>query len=110
MPTNTQPVEILADVDWQNHTPPNGLIFDVRVWSVARTQAQIRQTMLQEIGVVTLGLVAEWRLRGDASDAVGIHDGSAPQNGATFSVFNPTDCSHGGCFLDRFTIVGAYQV
>lgn len=43
---------------------------DIRLWSVARTRSEIQAGMGGEISP-TAGLVANWKLNGDGSDAVG---------------------------------------
>lgn len=40
----------------------NGLLDEVRVWNVARTQAEIAANMNAEISRKTSGLVAYWRM------------------------------------------------
>ncbi|MCC6649499.1 MAG: metallophosphoesterase [Polyangiaceae bacterium] len=53
----------------------HGAIDDVRVWSTARTAAEIKDGAWKTIGATT-GLVAAWSFEaGDASDSVGAADG-----------------------------------
>ena len=48
----------------------NGALDEVRIWSVARTQAQIQASMTSEISGPTSGLVARWGLNEDAQTQV----------------------------------------
>ncbi len=61
-----------------------GLIDEVRIWNVVRTQAEIRADMYRAISGTQPGLVAVWHFDGDAQDAVGGHHGTL-QGNATFS-------------------------
>ncbi len=72
--TSTNPVEIGGDVDYEGNTL-NGYIDEVRLWNVARTQAQIRST-LQGFTGGTLGLVAFWPLNGNENDIFAGHNGT----------------------------------
>lgn len=60
-----------------------GKLDQVRLWSLVRSEAEIRTDALKALGARP-GLVAEWSLDGDGRDLVGLHDGSAP-NGGTFT-------------------------
>ncbi|MFQ5880610.1 MAG: LamG domain-containing protein, partial [Dehalococcoidia bacterium] len=55
---------------------PDGYIDEVRIWSVARTQAQIQAAMNTPIDEAMPGLVAVWHLDCNAEDAVGGHHGT----------------------------------
>ena len=72
--TSTNPVEIGGDVDFEGFTP-NAYIDEVRLWNVARTQAQIRST-LQGFTGSTFGLVAFWPLNGNENDIFAGHNGA----------------------------------
>jgi hypothetical protein len=113
LPANNQPLRFGGDVDFPGHTPGTSL-FEVRLWRVARTQAQIRQTIAQEINAPTPGLVAVWHLRGNAVDVIGGHDGGAPQGNAGFFALHPSDCDSEdnlACWLgNRFDAQVEYQV
>ncbi len=52
-----------------------GLIDELRIWSVARSAEEIRATMYEEIDDALPGLVAVWHFNGDTRDAVGGHHG-----------------------------------
>ncbi len=55
---------------------PDGFINEVRIWNVARTQAEIQAAMDAPISGPLPGLVVVWHFDGDANDAVGGHDGT----------------------------------
>jgi hypothetical protein len=71
---NTLPVNIGRDP--AGYYPFSGRIANVRFWNVARTQEQIRQWMHVATAEPLPGLVANWRLAGDANDASGAHHGA----------------------------------
>jgi hypothetical protein len=77
--TSEDPVRIGSDVEWERS--PAGDMDEVRIWNVARSEAQIRSTMFAPFfGTEIDGLVAAWNLNGDADDAGGVHNGTL--NGA----------------------------
>lgn len=55
---------------------PVGAIDEVRIWNVARTQAQIRAAINTPINSPQTGLVAVYHLDGSGADAVGGHNGT----------------------------------
>jgi hypothetical protein len=57
---------------------------EVRLWNVARTPQQIRDSMNMALATPRSGLVAVWPLDGDGHDAVGGHDGVA-KGGISFA-------------------------
>ena len=67
--------------------PYQGMIDEVRIWSIARSQPQISANMMGEIDPGTSGLVGYWKLNEDSgtvaheSTNVGTNDGTI--NGAT---------------------------
>ena len=71
---STDPVRIGSDVSWQ-HTPL-GTIDEVRIWSVARTQAQVRSDLMSPIATPPAGLEAAWTFDNNVNDAVGGHNGT----------------------------------
>jgi hypothetical protein len=113
IPANGHPLRFFFNPLADAHTPIAGMLFEVRFWNVARTQAQIRQTMLREIDEPMPGLVAAWHLRGNAFDAVGGHHGSVPQAGAGFAYLNPTALCGGdvntACLLGRVNVFTTFQ-
>ena len=94
------------------HTPREAILFEVRLWSVARSKAQIRSTMTREIDGPTPGLVSAWHLRNDTRDAVGGHHGSAPQAGAGFAqqppIFTCFTSADVLCLLGRLQVYGTF--
>jgi hypothetical protein len=56
-----------------------GSIAEVRLWSRARTQAEIQQAMFVRLTGQEAGLVAQWRLEGDAADASPSKNAGAPR-------------------------------
>lgn len=48
----------------------HGMISEIRVWSTARTQEQIREYMHKELSGDEEGLLGYWKLRGDEKDVV----------------------------------------
>jgi hypothetical protein len=70
---STSPLQIGGDVS--NELSPNGLVNEVRLWNVARTQDQIRATINVPLRSAQPGLVAVWPMF-VATDALGAHNGS----------------------------------
>lgn len=105
-------MRIGSDVSWE-HTP-TGAIDEVRLWNVARTQAQIRENMDNEITAAQAGLIAVWSLDGNAQDVIGPHDGSLQGSGVGFLTF-PVALSCGAttatahCLLDRFVVTARWR-
>ncbi len=74
LPASPQPVELGSDPDYHGRTL-NGFLDEVRLWNVARSQAQIRST-LQGFTGGTTGLVAFWTLNGNTTDVFAGHNGT----------------------------------
>jgi len=74
LPASTKPLEIGSDPDYHNRSL-NGYVDEVRLWNVARTQAQIRSG-LQGLTGASPGLVARWPFDGNENDVKGGHNGS----------------------------------
>lgn len=74
LPASARPLRIGSDFDYDFQ--PNGLIDEVRLWSVARTVDQIRGSINVPITSAQPGLVAVWALDANANDSVGGHNGS----------------------------------
>jgi hypothetical protein len=72
--TSTLPMRIGSDA--QYFYSPDGAIDEVRLWSVARTAAQINAARNSPITTAQPGLVAVWALDGNGEDVVGSRDGS----------------------------------
>jgi len=111
LPTNTSAFRIGNDADFDR--PPNGRIDEVRLWNVARTQADIKRTMRVAIDAPLTGLVSVWHLDGGGDDFIGFRNGSA-SGGALFSAAPllgfcpPSDrqlCLKGG----RFAVVAEWK-
>lgn len=71
---STDPLRIGSDVSWQ--FTPAGLIDEVSLWNVARTQAQIQQDLDGPITGPVQGLIAVWSFNGNARDTVAVYNGS----------------------------------
>jgi Concanavalin A-like lectin/glucanases superfamily len=105
--TNSSELRIGSDVSWERS--PNGALDEVRLWSVARTEAQIRANLNVRVNTAQAGLVGVWALDGNAQDVVGTLDGSVQGAGTGFLTF-PVAFSCGAttattlCLDDRFAI------
>lgn len=112
LPADSKPLRLGSDVDYPNN--PFDSIFEVRLWNVARTQAQIRQFSTQAIDSRMPGLVAVWHLDGNAVDPIGGHDGGAPQGFAAYAPLGTGPCgptANSACFLgNRFQASVAWDV
>lgn len=64
---------------------------EVRLWSIARTQAAIVGDRLMRISTARPGLVAVWPLDTDARDTLGVHNGTLT-GGAVFGSTLPIGC------------------
>ena len=56
--TSTSQMRIGSDLSWA--PTPSGAIDEVRLWNVARTEAQLRANFKKEITATEAGLVAVW--------------------------------------------------
>jgi hypothetical protein len=65
---------IFSDTAWLYS--PSGPIDEVRFWTVARTQEQIRSTITQTINAPTTGLYSVYHFDAGAIDSVGGHHGT----------------------------------
>ncbi|MGH9442174.1 MAG: LamG domain-containing protein [Thermoanaerobaculia bacterium] len=100
-------LRIGSDVSWP-HTP-SGSIDEVRIWSVARTTAEIRSTINVPIHAAQPGLVGVWSFDGGVGDVVGGHGGTVGGSGVfpfTFPVV--LSCGAGSptapCLDGRFSV------
>ncbi|MGK2858313.1 MAG: LamG domain-containing protein [Thermoanaerobaculia bacterium] len=110
--TSDSEMRIGSDVNWM--FPPTGAIDEVRLWNVARTQAQLRANLNREITAPGDGLVAVWAFNGNAADVVGPHDGTTTGTGVGFLTFPPAlDCGSNTptslCLLDRFAVSARWR-
>lgn len=95
------PMRIGSDVAYE--FSPTGGIDEVRLWNVARTQAQIQSTINVWLVAPQPGLVAVWSLGGGGSDFIGGHNGSS-NGSAMFTTFPFLLCTPSAtvlCFEDR---------
>ena len=102
---SASPVRVGSDVEW--NFIPDGTLDEVRLWNVARTTQQIRQTINVQQTTPRPGLVAVWGLEGP-TDNVGPFDGVFVGDvfGLTLPVA-PGCGSSGGpflCLADRFQV------
>jgi hypothetical protein len=107
--TTTRELRIGSDVNY--NVVPSASFSEVRLWSVARTQAQIRSTINVQLTTPQTGLVAAWGF--GANDNLHNHDGSivghftaldlpiAPNCGSTTSTFL--------CLDNRFSISALFR-
>lgn len=58
----------------------NGQIDEVRIWSTARTEAQIRANIVTTLSGATPGLVSAWNFDGNANDSAGPNNGTLAGN------------------------------
>jgi concanavalin A-like lectin/glucanase superfamily protein len=84
--TSTEEVRIGSDIAYV-HTPA-GSIHEVRLWNVARTEAQIRAWLNKRITVAQPGLVSVWSL-GGTNDIIGGHNGAVMGSGVGALTFPP---------------------
>jgi hypothetical protein len=110
LPTNGAEVRIFSDVAFERS--PSGSINEVRLWNVARTQAQLRANINRALGAQP-GLVALWRT--GATDVVGPHDGVIVGTGVGILTFPvATDCGASTttslCLQTRFSIRAKFRV
>ncbi len=113
-PLFTSSDELRIGSDTRHQFTPTGAIDEVRLWNVARTQAQIRDNMDNPITSAQAGLIAVWGFDGNAQDVVGPHDGSTQGAGIGFLTF-PVALSCGAttatshCLLGRFVVTARWR-
>jgi hypothetical protein len=107
--TTTQELRIGSDISY--NFVPNASFSEVRLWNVARTQAQIRSTINVQLTAPQTGLVAAWGF--GVTDNLHDHNGSivghftaldlpvAPNCGTTTSTFL--------CLDNRFSISALFR-
>src|SRR5262245_48410922 len=111
-PTNTEPMRIASDADF--NVPPTGALDEIRLWSIARTEAQLRAAINTAISTAQPGLVAVWPLDGNALDVIGARDGAVSGTGiGALSTPVAPNCGANTatslCLLDRFRITGNFR-
>lgn len=108
--TNTSEVRFGGDVAFQI-TPPAS-INEFRLWSVARTTAQIRAAINVPITTAQAGLVAVWPI--GVADVIGSHDGTIQGSGVSGLTF-PVALNCGSstttalCLQDRFLVSARFR-
>jgi hypothetical protein len=113
MPASNAVARIGSDAFWERS--PNGSIDEVRLWNVARTQAQIRDTINVRVTTALPGLVAVWPLSGNANDIIGPHDGVLMGSGVNYFIGAvAADCgaqtATALCLNHRFQATARYRV
>jgi hypothetical protein len=111
--SSSAPVRIGSDVD--HPFSPNALIDEVRLWSVERTQAQIREKLNVRVTTPMTGLIAVWPLSGNGNDLIGPHHGALMGNGVNFLIAAvASDCGNQTetalCLNDKFQVTAHYRV
>jgi hypothetical protein len=107
LPSSPSAMRIGSDVSWQ--LSPAGSIDEVRLWSVARTLAQIRANLNERIAVDQPGLVAVWTLDGSGNDVIGARDGAVGGAGTGFLTF-PVIASCGAATATSLCLNGRFLV
>ncbi len=101
--TSGSPMRIGSDSSW--NVTPSGIIDEVRLWNVARTQSQLREKINVRITSAQAGLIGVWALDGNGDDDIGGHDGSLIGAGAAFLsspvAFNCFDSATSLCIQDE---------
>ena len=102
-------------IDFNYPRTPSGAIDEVRFWNVARTLAQIRETITQTITTPQTGLVAVYALDGSANDVVAGRNGTKEGAGGFLNPpIGPAGCATSASSLcvgpsGRFQISGTWQ-
>ncbi|HEX4962581.1 MAG TPA: LamG domain-containing protein [Thermoanaerobaculia bacterium] len=112
LPSNGDALRIGSDVSWA-HTPA-GAMNEIRLWSVARTQDQIRSTINVPVNTALPGLVAVWSLQATANDVVGGHNGALTGSGVgylNFPIGPPCSASTVNqlCLQGRFLVTTTFR-
>jgi hypothetical protein len=95
--TNTSTYTSIGSNPWNgssNQSTPFGNLFaggidEVKVWTTARTQAEIRSDMTTKATIPTAGLVSYWDFNGTSSTSI-INDRAGLLNLNTYGTPNPT--------------------
>jgi hypothetical protein len=109
MTLSTSAMRIASDVSWDHR--PTGAIDEIRIWNVARTQAQIQSTINVPIAAVTPGLVSVWSLDGSGADSVDGNTGTAVGSVAFLTFPVAASCSANAttfCFEGRFAATATW--
>lgn len=111
LPTSTSEMRIGSDVEFE--FSPDGSIMEVRLWSVARTEAQIRSAINVPITAPQAGLVAVWSMNGP-QDVVGSRDGTVINDLLFTTTGVISSCAGLGtstqlCLQDRFLVSAQWR-
>lgn len=111
--TSGSEVRIGSDVSWQ--FTPVGRIDEVRIWNVARSQAQLRAAINTPISTAQPGLVSVWRFESSFADIIGANEGSSQGSGVSFFQFaDNASCAANStttlCLQHRFIIDASFRV
>ena len=109
--TSNDPMRIGSDVE--HELSPKGSIDEVRLWNVARTEAQLRANLNLRITADEPGLVGVWPL-GNGNNIVGPEDGVLTGNGVGFLIGAvAANCGDqtatSFCISDRFQVTARYR-
>jgi hypothetical protein len=72
--------------DVSHELSPTGAIDEVRLWNIARTEAQLRANLNVRLTTAQPGLIGVWPLSGNGNNIVGPEDGVLMGNGANFLI------------------------
>jgi len=102
LPVSSRPLQIGSDASWDSRA--HGAIDEVRIWNMARSDAEIAATMNTPISSPMAGLVAVWNLDGDATASVGGFDGANVGD----TVFGDTLPEPNPCIFEYFLMAAAH--
>jgi hypothetical protein len=109
--TSTSEVRIGSDVSWQ--FTPAGRIDEVRIWNLARSQAQLRASINVPISTPQAGLVSVYSFQGNANDIIGSNEGTVQGAGVSFFIFASGSCGASTattlCLGNRFTVTTKFR-
>lgn len=100
LPVNSDPLGIGADSN--GSYPFQGNLAEVRLWSVARSQADIRRNMVQLYDTADPALIAVWHLEGNAEEAFGNHP-ATPMGDAAFTGLAAPPIGHEPILIPRLS-------
>lgn len=111
--TSGHEVRIGSDVSFQ--VTPAGRIDEVRIWNLARTQAQLRAAINIPIKTAQPGLVSVWAFENSYADIIGANEGSPQGSGIGFFHFaDNASCAANSattlCLQNRFLLDAAFRV
>jgi Concanavalin A-like lectin/glucanases superfamily len=108
---STDPLWIGGDAAWAYS--PNGAMTEVRLWNVARTMQQIRDTINVPLTSPQAGLVAVWSMAGP-NDSLGGHNGTFVGTHAALNEPVAISCGSSGansfCLDGRFFVTVSWRV